>query len=76
MTAQHSDEITTIDAPILELDRDAPAWIYRSGVIYSISLDNGAVITSPESFEAVSLAEFQRRGRIGRIPARLAPAGA
>lgn len=59
MKTQPHDEIVVIDAPILDLS----SHVYRSGVIYSISLDNGTVITSPESFEAISFAEIKGRGR-------------
>jgi hypothetical protein len=70
MKTKHSDEIIIIDAPVL----DSSSPVYRSGVIYSINLDNGAVITSPESFEAISIAEIKGRPRNQQPSPRLAPA--
>jgi hypothetical protein len=70
MKAKHSDEIVIIDAPILDLS----SQVYRSGVIYSINLDNGMVITSPEGFEAISIAEVKGRPRTAQLPPRLTPA--
>jgi hypothetical protein len=69
MKAKHSDEIIIIDAPVLNF----PAPVFRSGVIYSINLDNGAVITSPESFEAISIAKIQGGARTQRVPTHPTP---
>ena len=67
MNAQHNEEIVIIDAPIVDLS----SQVHRSGVIYSISLDNGTVITSPESFEALSISEIKGRARTENVPPAL-----
>jgi len=43
--------IVPINGPVIEADMLQPQ---ASGVIYSVSLSNGMVVTSPETFEAVT----------------------
>ena len=53
-----NQEVVTLNSPVVNIRRFAPQSLYRSGVIYSINLDNGTVITSPEGFNSMSPPEI------------------
>lgn len=48
---KENTQITTINGPVIEGYMLQPQ---TSGVIYSVSLANGMVVTSPEGFEVVT----------------------
>ena len=52
--------IVTVNGPVIEGHMLQPQ---ASGVIYSVSLANGMVVTSPETFEAVTNVIGHKYGR-------------
>lgn len=53
------EELVTIEGPVVTLFE--PDWVrnarYSSGIVYSVQLANGSIITSPEKFPANSTTE-------------------
>ena len=46
------EEIIAVNAPTVEYYQEARSWSFSPvGVVYSISLANGMVLTSPQAFE-------------------------
>lgn len=45
-------EIITIDGPIAEVGRSDATAVFSQGIIYSVQLANGLIVTSPERFPA------------------------
>lgn len=48
---KNDDTIITVNGPVIEGHMLQPQ---QTGVIYSVSLSNGMVVTSPEEFEALT----------------------
>jgi len=57
-----ASEIEIINAPVVFLEGTSEQG-GRSGIIYSITLDNGMIMTSPESFESICVSASDRLKR-------------
>jgi hypothetical protein len=62
--------IITVDGPVIEGYLSLP---HASGVIYSVSLSNGMVVTSPEGFEVITNMVNHKPHDAPGKPAGLAP---
>jgi len=51
----NQEEIIAVNAPTVEYYQDSKSWSsYPLGIVYSIYLANGMVVTSPKTFERFS----------------------
>jgi hypothetical protein len=55
-------QIIKVNSPIIFTEKSAGQLAdFQPGIIYSIRLDNGMIITSPEGFEPLSIQQAQQR---------------